>query len=60
MCLIRLCICVQAALRIASSIPDVANGVFIDVDNPTVDELKSLPQGKTTETHRSCLHDDIT
>ena len=39
--------------------PQVAQDVFADVENPTADELKALPQGKKTNTHRSCLHDDI-
>ncbi len=37
----------------------MAQDVFADVENPTADELKALPQGKKTNTHRSCLHDDI-
>jgi hypothetical protein len=37
----------------------VAQQVFADVENPTADELRALPQGKKTDAHRSCLHDDI-
>lgn len=37
----------------------VAQDVFADLENPTADELRALPQGKKTHAHRSSLHDDI-
>ena len=50
----------MAAARIVRDLPEEAAAIFADSANPTLAELRALPQGKKMATHRSCLHDDIT
>ena len=55
---VLVCLC-GCMVLILDQWAQVAQQVFADVENPTADELRALPQGKKTDAHRSCLHDDI-